>query len=522
MRFDARQLGESNWQPRRVSTTVTAAFGVAATIGLAVSVDAIVPVLVALVSGLCLGMTVWSVAVTERRVATILAGVLATVSGLALLGALVVAAVTQLGWPPTPELGRLTFASFALVLAGFLSGFGAPTALWGVTPANEASTAMVRLLVVESVPAVTLVAVFFMPPLDPAIETARFGIDLALARGTAGSPIFVDGVAVPRLGGFFAVTAVTAFALRTALIRLPFVDFAGEHSRKTVSAVIDRLREWLNAIFAFGSLFAIGGVILQSVLPESYVYIPSGLVAASITITLSTTIRWTLLSIALASAPAIVVPRLVRATASEQFRPNLLPLVPLAVGGGIVAVAAVTHSTVEAAVLEQAGTGGGRRVLGSVLGTFGSFVLTLAVFVVGLSITTMLLLIVRLAGAIRFLGATMGVQSISAGVFVAATGAAIAGMSTPIVVAGVSVSLFVWDLGEFATTLAREIGRAGEGFGSELIHIVGGSVLAIGSVAVGIVTMYAVDSVPPVSGTVALLATVTVVVGTLSLFLVVR
>ena len=518
MSFDSRQLGESNWQPRRVSTTVTAAFGVAATIGLAVSVDAIVPVLVALVSGLCLGVTVWSVAVTERRVATILA----TVSGLALLGALVVAAVTQLGWPPTPEFGRLTFASFALVLAGFLSGFGAPTALWGVTPANEAGTAMVRLFVVELVPAVTLIAVFFMPPLAPAIETVRFGIDLALARGTAGSPIFVDGVAVPRLGGFFAVIAVTAFALRTALVRLPFVEFAGEHSRETVSAVTDRLRGWLNAIFAFGSLFAIGGVILQSVLPELYVYIPSGFVAASITITLSTTIRWTLLSIALASVPAIVVPRLVRATASEQFRPNLLPLVPLAVGAGIVAVAVGTHSTVEAAVLEQAGTGGGHRVLGSVFDEFGSLVLTLAVFVVGLSITTMLLLIVRLAGSLRFLGATMGVQSTSAGVFVAATGAAIAGMSAPVVIAGVAASLFVWDLGEFATTLAREIGRAGDGFGSELIHIVGGSVLAIGSVAVGIVTMYAVDSVPPVSSTVALLATVTAVVGTLSLFLVVR
>ena len=116
----------------------------------------------------------------------------------------------------------------------------------------------------------------------------------------------------------------------------------------------------------------------------------------------------------------------------------------------------------------------------------------------------------------------MGVQSTSAGVFVAATGAAIAGMSAPVVIAGVAASLFVWDLGEFATTLAREIGRAGDGFGSELIHIVGGSVLAIGSVAVGIVTMYAVDSVPPVSSTVALLATVTAVVGTLSLFLVVR
>ncbi|MEF8777294.1 MAG: hypothetical protein V5A36_00130 [Natronomonas sp.] len=522
MSFDTGQLDESNWRPRWTSTALAAVFGLAVTIGLAVSIDALESTLVALVSGLCLGGTIWSTAVTERRVATILAGVLATVSGLALLGALVVAAVIQLGWPPTPEFGRLAFAPFALVFAGFLSGFGALTALWGVTPANEAGTATVRLFVVQLVPAVALITVFVMPPLDPAIEMARFGIDLALARGAASDPIVVDGVVSPRFGGFFAVTAVAAFAFRTALGRLPLVEFAGEHSRETVEAVVGRIRGWLGVIFAVGGLLAIGGVVLQPVLPELYAYVSPGLLAVSIEITLSTTIRRALLAVALASAPAIVVPRLVRATASKRFRPNLLPLVPLAVGGAIVAVALGTHSTVEATALEQAGTGEGRRILEAVFAEFGSLALTLAVFVVGLSITTMLLLLVRFAGAFRFLGATMGVQSTSAGVFVAAAGAAIAGASVPTVLVGVAASLFVWDLGEFATTLAHEIGRAGDGLGSEFVHAVGGTVLAIGSVGVGLVTMRAIDAVPSVSNTIALLGTITVVVGTLLLFLVVR
>lgn len=522
MSFDNGQLDESNWRPRWASTALAAVFGLAVTIGLAVSIDALEPALVALVSGLCLGGAVWSVAVTERRVATILAGVFAIVSGLALLGALVAAAVAQLGWPPTPELGRLAFAPFVLVFAGFLSGFGAVTALWGVTPADEAGTAMVRLFVVQLVLAIALLAALFMPPLDPAIEMARFGIDLALARGAASDPIVVDGVVAPRFGGFFAVTAVAAFALRTALGRLPFVEFAGEHSRETVEAVVGRLRGWLGVIFAIGGLLAIGGVVLQPMLPELYAYVGPGVLAASIEITLSTTIRSTLLAVALASTPAIVVPRLVRAIASERFRPNLLPLVPLAVGGVIVAVAVGTHSSVEATALEQAGTGEGRRMLEAVFAEFGSLALTLAVFVVGLSITTMLLLLVRFAGAFRFLGATMGVQSTSAGVFAAAAGAAIAGASAPIVITGVAASLFVWDLGEFATTLASEIGRAGDGFGSELVHAVGGAVLAVGSVGVGLTTVRAIDAVPSVSGTLALLGTITVVVGTLLLFLVVR
>ena len=522
MSFDDRRLGESNWRPRWVSTAAAAVFALAVTIGLAAGTDAAEPAVVGLVSGLCLGAAVWSIAVTERRVATILAGILATLSGLAVLGAVLVAAVVQVGWPPTPPFEFLALAPFVLALAGFLSGFGAPTAVWGITPSGEAGTAVLRLLVVVSVPAVALVAVFFAPPIDPAIDAIRSGLDLALARGPASEPILVDGIPIPRFGGLFALTAIAALTLEIALGRLPLAELAGDHSRGTIDDAVGRLRGWLRIVAAFATVFAIAGVVAQPVTPELYARVPSDFVAVGIELTLSTTIRWALLSVAVVSLPAIVVSRLVRAVASEQFRPNTRLLVPLAVGGLFVAAAVGTHASVEVIALDRAGSAEGRELLRTVFTEIGSLAITLGVVVLGLSVSMALLLFVRLAGAFRFLGATMGVQSLSAGVLIAAVGAAIAEVSAPFVIAGVAASLFVWDVGEFADTLAREIGRRGDALGSELVHFVGAAVLAIGSVGVAIAATRATEFIPSASPALSLLTTVAVVVGTLFSFLVAR
>ena len=522
MSFDGHRLDEANWRPRRLSTALAVAFALVVTFSLSAAADAVEPAAVAVVSGLCLWGAARATTIAERRGKTVLASVLAAASGLALLSALGLAVVVRLGWPPSPPLESLEIAPFVLVLAGASIGFGAPAAFWGVTPSDGIGAAAIRLFGVVSVPAAALVAAFLSPPIDPAIGTVRFGLDLALARGSASTPILVDGVPIPRLGGFFALVALAALALEIALSRLPLAELAAEHSRETVGAVVGRLRGWLRIVSAFATVFAIGSVIAQPATPELYAYAPPDTVATGIELTLSTAIRWALLSVAIASTPAIVFPRLVRAAASERFRPNLPLLMPFVVGGVIVAAAAGVHGTVETAALERAATPESRQLLREIFDEIGSLVITLGVAVLGVSIAIALLSTVKIAGAFRFFGSAMGAQMISAGVFLAAIAAATAEAPAVAVIAGVAACLLVWDLGEFAATLAHEIGRAGTGLGGEFVHVIGAVALAGGSVAVGVATMRAVGVVPSVPDPVALLATVAVALGTLLLFVVSR
>ena len=521
MSIDDRRLGEANWRPRRVSTAFAAAFGVAVTLGLAEAADVAGTAGVALLSGLCLGGTVWATAVTERRIATVLAGTLATVSGLALPGAFAFAAAGRLG-PSASPLAPVVVSAFLFVVAGFLAGFGAPTSIWGVTPAGEAGAASLRLLAVGVVPAAALAVALLAPPLDPVVRFARFGIDLALARGPAGGPVLVDGVAVPRLGGFLAVAALAVFVLQTALDRLPLVELAGSQERPTIEAAVFGVRRWLRWAFVVFGLFSLVAVVLRAALPELYLRVPPAVLAGTVRLTLSTPVRLLLVSAAVVALSAVVASRLVRTAVSDRFRPSVLPAVSLAVGGLLVGVAVGAHPTLEAVALERAGSAGMRRPVAAVFAEFGSLAVALAAVVLGLSVATASLLAVRFAGAVRFLGSTTGIQTVSSAVLLAAIGTALVDVWPPVVIAGVAASLLVWDVGEFADTLGREIGRAGDGLGSELVHAVSAVALAIGSALVGIAALGSLDAVPSAPAPVALLPTVIAAVGTLLLFLVIR
>lgn len=517
-----RTLDESNWRPRRLSTAVASALGTVITLGLGAVIGAVEPALFALLSGLCLGGTVWASAVSERRVASILTGVLAPVSGLTLLGAVALAVITQTGWPPVPPFNVLEFAPFVLVLAGFLSGFGAVTAIWGVTPTGDSGRTVIRLFTILSFPAAALVLSYLEPPVDPLVQFATTGIDLALARGAANEPITANGITAPRFGGFFAVVALSVLVVRLALDRVPAVELAPERNKELIESVHTAALVWLGRLFAVCGLLAGAAFVIQSVAPQVYTEMPTEVLVHSVSLTLSTTVRWTLLVIAGVSIPAICIPWLVRAVASERFRPDLLPLVPIAVSAVVALLALGSHSTIKTVALERAGSEEGRELLEAVFAGVGSRTITLAIVVAGFIVAITLLVVIVFAGLFAFLNATMGVQTVSAGVFVASVSAAIAEVSVPIVVAGVAASLLVWDLGEFAGTLGQELGRAGDALGTELIHMVAATVLAIGSVGVAVALVRTLEAVPAAPTAVGLVATVAAAAGTLLLFLVIR
>ncbi|WP_224448468.1 DUF7519 family protein [Haloprofundus salilacus] len=67
-----------------------------------------------------------------------------------------------------------------------------------------------------------------------------------------------------------------------------------------------------------------------------------------------------------------------------------------------------------------------------------------------------------------------------------------------VVVSGVTASLFVWDAGDYATRLGREVGRAAESRRAELVHLTGSALVGGVGVALATLALYGVGpaSVP--------------------------
>lgn len=516
MSVDDRRLAETNWRPTRTATAASALLAVSGTLLLASLADAALPAALGLVAGGCLAGAVWTTAVAERRVATLAIGALATVGGLGLLAAAVAAALGQLGWSPSPPLPPLSFAPFAFALAGAVTGFGALGALWGVAPGDDAGTAAGRLFVAALLPMAVLVLDRWDPPTETVREWAGVVADLALSR----TPAAVEaGMPVPRTGGFLLLVAIAVVAVRTALGSLPLAELADETSRDDVASAVGRSRSVLASLAGVCTALSVVPVALG---PGAYEGLSPGMHGALFAVTTSTGLRWLLVVVALGGVCAAVVPRLVRAAASERFRPDRVPVASLGAGAVLVAAVVAAHGRLASVALDRAGEGAGRALLRPLLESVGSFALVLGIVTFGLLLATLVLLGVRTLGGLRLLDETAGVQLASAGVLCAAVAAAVADLHVALVVGGVAASLLAWDLGEFAATLGGEIGRAGTTRRGEFVHAAGGGLLAAvaGLVALGVDR--AVEWVPAVPTPLAVVVVAAAVVGTVLLFVVSR
>ena len=511
------RLSEPNWRPTRSSTAVAAAIAAAVTLGLAAIAGATAPAALGFLAGLSLAGTVRATALTERRVATILAGALAVVAGLASLGGAVVAVVMQVGWPPTPPLPFLEFAPFALFVAGSLAGFGGLAAIWGVSPGADAGSAAARVLVATVVPVAVLSADILAPMFEPVFRLVGLGMDLLFVRG-AGVP---TGLPRLQLVVSFVVTAVTVVAVRGAIGALPLPELAGEDTERELAAAVSatrRLLVWVGIVAGLSALvvaFALAAVGLYPRLPP----VVRSLLAWFGT---SAALRWLSVVATATSVAAFLAIRLLRSAASERFRPDFLPVASLSVGGLFVVAVWFIHPAVATRAIGAASSDTGRRLLRNLFDTLGTFAVVLAVVCIGLAVAVLPLLALSIAGGLRLLGETTGAQLAAAGTLTAAIAAAIADLSFVFVVGGVAASLLVWDLGEFAATLGAELGREGSTRRGELVHAGGAVLLAAAASVVAVGTVRAVAVVPPTPTATAVAATVTAVAGTLLLFVLAR
>jgi hypothetical protein len=191
------------------------------------------------------------------------------------------------------------------------------------------------------------------------------------------------------------------------------------------------------------------------------------------------------LGVAVAAAGGVPAAVLVGAVAAgvAVLRPSLPDAAAVVTGlvlvGGLLAV----HGRLAAVAVDAAATEARRRFLVDLLAATGSLGAAATVLVAALALAALFSLSVRLAGEPGPLGDGAGPTLASAGTFLGAVAAGVAEAQFVVVFCGVAASLLAWDLGEFAATLGREVGRQGPTRRAELVHAAGG--VALGAVGVG-------------------------------------
>jgi hypothetical protein len=125
-----------------------------------------------------------------------------------------------------------------------------------------------------------------------------------------------------------------------------------------------------------------------------------------------------------------------------------------------------------------------RRLVGSVGRFYGEGTVVLALVTALVVLTTGLVVLAALALLLGYLSTETGGYAMgAAGLFLAAAFSATLGAPDLLVFGGLVAALLVWDAGEFATTLGREVGRHAPTARAELVHL--GGTAVVGVVGVG-------------------------------------
>lgn len=219
---------------------------------------------------------------------------------------------------------------------------------------------------------------------------------------------------------------------------------------------------------------------------------------------------------------AFIASRMTRA-GGDEVRPGPSLFVHAVTGLGLTVAVWPLHARLGRIAIAAADTDTGRQTLRELFAALGTDGAALAVVATALAVSGLFLLGVRAADWAGLLGEAAGVQFASLGVFAAAGAAAVAGLHPVAVFATVALSLLVWDLGEFAATLGREVGRGGDTRRGELVHAVGALAVAGVSVLAASAVVWIAGAVPSASSaSLALVATVAAAIGTLLLFVALR
>lgn len=485
---DSAPTGESRRFSPAPTSSAVAALGTVGVIGALLSqVDDILgPVLLGAVGAVLFGLSCWLLS-GERfeTVARPLVSVLTLPVALGLFGSSGVASLV-LASSLFPVASSDLFSTTALtILAHTGVVFGCTIAVLGVTlgsrnvvtatslrrySATTFGTAIVPGLVAAGL--VAEAAVFRdQGPLSVTVEA----LSLVWAWLTAG-----EGVGLELTGFLFVVGAAVAGML-AAVVVLPVRALLQDSGREqTTTLDVDRLRARLTltaGVFVVLQLLALSAELvyaqdkLASVLGSTAYSVLYGLASARF-------LRLVFLLLALVTVTAAALAALTRRVARQSLESRARTVGPLVGGVVVTAVAVVVaepvYETVLSLILEsspRSTAANVERASAELTAVYGVETFAVALGFALVAGTLCFVLLLRLALFFRYLSKTSpGYSLAGAGLFLGVVAAGTLDVSLWLVFGGILVSLLVWDVGRYGTTLGREVGGSTATRHTELVH----------------------------------------------------
>jgi len=499
-----RVARDSEWGPTGLSTAIV----VVVTLGLAAVLAARLgqapAALVAVIDAVCFGVTLWLAGRERWRVVALaVAGVFSLFVGggfvlaigygtLTLVSDLYPVSRTGLVAPTGLQVVSTTLA----IVGATLAMIGGVTAVGNVLREEtvEAYTELsARTLLVPGGLSVVLFVSALLSQYGQRDGTGPIGAGLSIAADGVGA--FLS----PAPGETHTLTFTVLVAGATLLIArairtLPIAELtddghAGPSERASAARVAESVADGLRKVGLAALVFLpIAGA--ETLAPEETVtdLLGAWLYGLLVGLTSGPLVRWLLVRLAALALVVVLVVRGLQRTARTSPDSALLALVPYVGGVGIVGLVIVGHGPVLAGAiafvtrnLPGVFAEVFERQTGAIVEFYGplTVALVLATGLVLLSATLALALqFVMQAG---FLPREVAAPAVaSTGLFVAAAFAGAAGVTPPLVIAGIVASLLVWDVGEFGVTMGREIGRTAITRGAEAVHLT--ATLAVGAI----------------------------------------
>lgn len=479
--------------PAKTSAAIAVLGTVAVVVGLLSQVDDILgPVLLGAVGAVLFGVSCWLLS-RERfeTVARPLVSVLTLPVALGLFGSSGVVSLV-LASSLFPVASSDLFSTTALTIAAHIGVvFGCTVAVLGL--------ALGSLNVVTATTLRRYSATTFVTALVPGLAAAGLVAEAALFRAQSPLSTFVDmlsllwawltaGDAVGlELTGFLFVVGAAVAGVLAAVVVLPVRELLEDSGREqTTDLDVGRLQTRLTlaaGVLVVLQLLALGLELvyapdgLDSLLGPTLYSVLYGLASARI-------VRFALLVVALMAVTAAGLAALTRQVARRSLESRARTVGPL-VGGVVVTavtvvVAEPVYETVLSLILEsspRSTAASVERTSAELTAVYGVETFAIALGFVLVAGTLWFVLLLRLSLFFSYLSDTSpGYSLAGAGLFLGVVAAGTLAVPLWLVFGGILVSLLVWDVGRFGTTLGREVGGTTATRDTELVHA-GGTVL---------------------------------------------
>lgn len=451
-----------------------------------------------------------------RTVALAAAGFLALFVGVTFTVAVGFAALGLVGslFPATdaaqvPERGLAVVAGTLAVAGAAVAMVGGATTVGNVLRADTAKAHATLSVKTFLVPFAAAAVALLSRLLGRAEGTALVEAYTAVVDSAAGA---FAALVAPTPGRTHLLTlcvllvATGALASR-ALGALPLSELLEDRTDASHDRAVRRVRVWLRRLTAV-ALLALPVVLLELALSQPAIesLLGSAAYGAIASVSGSHLLR-SLLLVALAFAATVLAGTWALRRAARADPVDVVVAVTPFVGGvAVVGIVLAVHepalATTVAFVAERLPepfAGVFREHVAAVVDYYGSAAVALGAASVLVGMTALLSALLALIIATGYLPDRVAAPALaSAGLFAAAAFAAPAGVAPPFVVAGVVASVLAWDAGEYGVTLGREIGRAADTRGTELVHASG--TLAVGvACALATAGLYAAATAAPVA-----------------------